>query len=1308
MRHLSEWNADIKTVREWLIAHVENGMHSLEQMVSYERELQADQQVMCGNLVRSLHALERHPWRQTFIAISEVEQRLLQDATGDYERMDMESRDVLRQRVVRVAQQLRVPETLVAETAVRLAKREWDLVNDTQTDIPRSACLAFYLLHPEGLRALRGAIREQTRPRPLPRWVFRRHPLASYLTGLALLFAAGLIAVGTVVGRSGVASPWAWVAVLLAIAIPVSEWAVTVAHSWIEHRCRPTPLLRYDFSEELPDDAKTLVVVPVLWSSIAEVDEVMETLRVHYLANRQRNIHFAVLSDFPDAPTAEHPEDAELVEHAVAVVNDLRREYGADTFFLFHRARRHNAADNVYMGWERKRGKLVELAEYLAGKRETSFETVVGEESVLPQIRYILTVDADTKLPIGVVGRLAGTIHLPYNRPRLNASGTRVVAGYGVIQPRVGASYASVQASRFAALWAGQPGVDPYAFAVSNPYQDWFDQAVFVGKGIFDVAVFRRVLADRIPDNQVLSHDVLEGGFLRAGLASDIEVVEAHPETIYAYQRRQHRWVRGDWQLLRWLGRVCPNRAGERQLNDLCGIARWHIVDHCRRSLLHPALFVVSALGAGWLPGSPAAWEGLVLLTLFLPALRAAVLSVGGRQRGRDVVVATAQCLVQALVLPFTAVLQVDAVARSLYRMGVSHRRLLEWVPSAHTDREANGGRVFVYEPAGYAAALAWVAAAFASGTQTGRASAVLALGLWLAARPVARWLGRPRRHPKRPWLQQAEPNLRGLAEKIWAYYNHYVTEADLWLPPDNVQYHPRETVAHRTSPTNIGLYLACVVAAWDLGMIDAADMLDRLERTLKTVASLEKWHGHLYNWYDTQTGRPLPPRYVSTVDSGNLVTCLMVVHEALRGCGERYPQWAIRVTALRETVDQLVTATDFRPLYNADERLLSLGHHVDAERKDDILYDLLASEARQASFVAIALGQVPVTHWFTLARTMTRVARWKTLLSWSGTMFEYLMPSLVMRTYPGTIWAETYEGVIHRQRAFAERNGVPFGISESGYYAFDYQHNYQYRAFGVPGLGLDRGLEQQLVTAPYAALLALPFAGEVALEALRKYERLGAMGPYGYYEAVDFTKRRLPPGSRHEVVKSFMAHHQGMGLLAIANLLCDESIIRRFHAHPNVRAAELLLQERAPTRVSWTVQTAHRDAKPPAFDAHRHTGTRTFHAPTPLPEVNVLSNGRITSVLTQDGTGMLLWNGASVTRWREDAAMDRSGIAVYIHNPLTDETWSPARYPCASADTDWNVQFRLDKTCYETLQNGVESRYEVAVSPTWTPRCGD
>ncbi|WP_067848889.1 GH36-type glycosyl hydrolase domain-containing protein [Alicyclobacillus mali (ex Roth et al. 2021)] len=1294
VHHLSEWEPDSQELREWLAAHVANSSESIERLTTYEAEWHAEIQVLIGNLVQSLHALERMSWQPIASRISRVEACLREEPTGDYLRLDPTSQNVLAHQVSWLSEAFRLPEAMVAETAVSLARDAWEKAGSpaAASDRPREAFVAHYLCDPDGMHALHQSLKERANPRPVPQIALRRRPLRTYLLGVALLFAAILWAVlGGFTG--GFRAPLGvTVALAILLACPVSEWVLALVHEGIRRAVRPVPILRLDFSEGIPEDARTMVALPVIWASEADVDEAFDKIELHYLTQRGDNVYFAVLSDLQDADAPELPEDEPLFARARARLEALRRKYGAARFFWFHRHRVLNRADGVYMGWERKRGKLVEIIELMRGKRDTTFCVKDGDLNVLPTIRYVFTADLDTELPIGTVQRLVGTMHLGYNRPRLNARGTRVEQGYGVLQPAVAVSPRSTQVSRFARLWSGQTGVDPYAFAISNPYQDWFGRGLFVGKGLIDVDAFHAVLCDRIPDNQVLSHDILEGGFLRAGLVADVEVVEGQPATLRAYMRRAHRWVRGDWQLTYWLRRVCRDRSGQAQPVDLCGFTRWNIVDHVRHSLVHPALVLLMGLGgAGLLPGPAYAYGAVLLITVFLPFLRQLDAARPGEWSWRAAATALGQSSVMLVTLPFMAVVEADASLRALYRMLVSRRRLLEWIPSSHADRADGSSLPLLYEPAGYAVALACsLPGLFGVGEQV--LSSALALAVWLPAHGVARLLAQSpeaRRAVSNPDLSA---HLREAAAAMWRFYERYVGDEDHHLPPDNVQFEPVERIAHRTSPTNIGLYLLCAAAAADLEIISRQDALFRLEQTLATITSLDRWHGHLFNWYDTRTLRPLPPRYVSTVDSGNLVCAMLALGQALREWAESDADIAPRARRLADAMEGFAQEVDFRPLYRPDLRLFSLGFHADRNELEKIVYDLLASEARQASFIAIASGQVPASHWFALSRTMTRAGRYQPLLSWSGTMFEYLMPALLMRHLPGTLWEETYRGVVSRQIAYARERGVPFGISESGFYAFDRDLNYQYRAFGVPGLGLDRGLEQHLVVAPYATMLALSFAPEQVAESLRQLRELGALGPYGYYEAVDFTANRLPPGDRYKVVQSFMAHHQGMAFIAIANYLQHNLWVERFHRLPLVRAAEYMLYERMPKRPALLLKPVHA-AHAPNFDrpvyARRRSGDDDAW--------NAVSNGSLTSFVDARGEGGMIWRGIAVTRFRPDRHLPYRGPVMYVRDVDRGGVFRTTLHGGAG---HVEAEFRPDKSSLKRVVGGIESECSVFVAP--------
>lgn len=1330
IQHLREWADDPSVVREWLSCRLENGAEELDRIVAYEYRLQTAAQLTTGRLIGSLRLLSRWDWREQFADVCVVEQTLRKDRTGDYPRLDHASQDLLRRRVEKLSRRMRVTENLVAEHAIDLAAQQ----AKRQADL-REASPAFYLLEAEGIRRLQQSLKTCSKPRPIPENAIWRRSTPAYFATVGIWTAVfGIAFAGwTAAGRTP-ATAALWIAAAVLIAFPAMEWAVALTH-WLIECCRRTmPLLKYDFSAGIPEEASTMVVVPVVWSTAEEVQAMADRLELHYLANRDPNLHFALLGDFRDASEERIPEDQAVLEAAKEQIARLNAAYPGNVFHLYHRRRVYNPGEGKWIGWERKRGKLVEFVEMLRGKTDTSFSTAIGDTDFLKRVRYLITLDADTELPLSAAQRMVGAMHLPYNRPRLNEKGTRVVEGYGVLQPRIGIRHETALRSKLAFLWSRDAGVDPYAFAVSDPYQDSMGHGIFVGKGILDVEAFAAVVCDRIPDNTVLSHDLLEGGFLRAGLLSDVELIDGHPATFLSHQKRMHRWMRGDWQLLRWLFPSVRDRSGVRRPVDLPAIVRWQMIDNLRRNLTAPMLLAALLLGYSVLPGSPLRWLAVVLATLFLPAIRHLLL--GWRWKGLAALLG--QCLLNLITLPYQSAVMVDAMLRTLYRMFISKRRLLEWVSMADVERhDAGRGRpALLGMSAGYALVLIFATLALTSGDPAAAVTGTVIALLWAAAPGVVRILDRPMKEiPYASFSEDETARLTELCRQIWTFYDHYVTAEENWLPPDNVQVDPPNGVASRTSPTNIGLYLACVLAARDFGFIGTRELVERIDRTLTTMEGMEKWEGHLYNWYDTRTLEPLPPRYISTVDSGNLVVSLMAVRQGLAewlergaaaeqrgrpdpasagaGLKSRYEVafaeeltgpgdgWAQTGRALLERLDAFIRGTDFRPLYDHRARLLALGYYADACRRDQILYDLAASEARQASFAAIALGQISVAHWHALGRSMAKMNGRPMLLSWSGTMFEFLMPWMFMRTYKRTIWDSTYRAAVERQIAYARERGVPMGISESGYYAFDYQMNYQYRAFGVPGLGLRKGLERDLVVSPYAAILALPYAGKEGLRALNEMERLGARGQYGFYEAIDFTAERLPRNRTCMVVRSFMSHHQGMSMLTLANLLLPHKMYERFHRNKEVQAAELLLQERVPDKPKYVGQRQlFREFRTPEV-RDSPGGVREWNdARTRLPEVCLLSGGRFATMVTAAGGGYSKFGEIAVTRWKEDPLAESGGSYLYIRDVTRDRVWSPTYLPTLTVPDEQHVRFTPDRAYFSRVDGDVRTELAVCVIP--------
>ena len=1310
--------------------------------------------VSVRNIITSLSRISDADWKKLFERLSLVDVVLTWNS--DFESMDFPTRTLYRSAIEDLSRGSGRTELDIASAAVHAAKQA--AADASAADRARRGD-AGYILLSGGRRAFERAI--GYRP-PFRNWAARINRsvgVSGYLTAIygvaAILLAAPLLVLFLVgVGPAALG--------LLGVlgAVPAVDAAVALVNRGVNAGFAATLLPAMDLGDGVPADLRTLVAVPTLLTSRAGIEELIERLEIHYLASSEGDLHFALLTDWSDA-ASEHVEgDATLVAVAAEGITRLNGRYGpapgGARFLLLHRRRVWNEGESRWIGWERKRGKLHELNRLLRGATDTTFvDAGLGTPFAPTGVRYVVTLDSDTRLPRDAVHRLIGKMAHPLNRPRLDADGRRVVEGYAVLQPRVTPSLPTGrEGSLFQRIFSSVSGIDPYASAVSDVYQDLFGEGSYAGKGIYDVDAFEAALADRAPDSTLLSHDLFEGVFARAGLASDVEVVEEFPARYDVGAIRHHRWARGDWQLLHWIfGRGPSQSRTPSSSSVLPAIGRWKMLDNLRRTLSAPA--AVLALLVGWTLPLHAAliWTLFVVLTIALPTLipvLAAIpprrpgvtLSSHTRALGHDAGVAVTLSALTVAFLADQAWLMADAIGRTLWRLGVSRRHLLEWTPAAQA---AIGPRLdltgYARRMAG-AIAIGGIAAIVALASGHGAWPVALSFAaLWLASPAVARFVSLPAAAASRaPLTGDDAQALRRTARRTWRFFETFVTAADNMLPPDNFQEDPAPAVAHRTSPTNIGLYLLSVVCARDFGWIGTDQAIDRLEATLGTMSRMQSLRGHLFNWYDTRDLRPLEPRYVSTVDSGNLAGHLIALANACREWGVRpfeasrrlqgvadaldmtraecarlrdgrqtqtvtlhqlddalaagssalqqasssevdcltqladlrsgvdnmidiagalaiergdgpsadMALWARtvsstieahrhdlaqastapnaqreRLAALESAARSMALAMEFGFLLDADRQLLSIGYLVNEGMLDHNCYDLLASEARLASFFAIAKDDVAAKHWFRLGRAATPVAHGAALISWSGSMFEYLMPSLVMRAPVGSLLNQTNRLIVGRQIDYAGKLGLPWGISESAYNARDLELTYQYSNFGVPGLGLKRGLRENRVIAPYATALASMIDPQAAVANLERLAKIGAQGRYGFYEALDYTPARVPEGETVVIVRAFMAHHQGMTIVAIADALLDGAMRTRFHAEPMIKATELLLQERMPRDVAATrLWAADVKSAAGARNVEPSGGRRYASAQQSTPATHLLSNGQYAVMVTAAGGG--------------------------------------------------------------------------------------
>jgi cellobiose phosphorylase len=1411
----------------WIEQRLAESGRSIDYLVQVESQQQAMAQVSVGNSIGSLRSLATVDWRDFVEHASLVETRLCEDPACIYPAMDFVSRDRYRHAVERLARASHLDEVDVARIVL-------DACGAASHGPARH--VGYHLIG-AGLPELEVQLGTRRGLGAHCRRLFDRGPFGAAFAAFLLLTAAltgGLAATAHLVD----VPLWAELLLVLGSLVMASQLALSLLNLIASLVAVPDYLPRMDYADGIPDDARTMVAVPTLLGSVEDVGEVVEALEVRFLANRDDALHFALLTDFMDADQAVEPGDARILEEAHLRVAALNAKYPCDEvdrFYLFHRPREWSVTERRWIGADRKRGKLAAMNALLRGEGLDRFMLVVGRLANLPYVRYVITLDTDTHLPRDAAHLLVAAMHHPLNRPVFDDASACVVSGYGVMQPRVGIALPAQARSTYARLYGADAGVDPYTRAVSDVYQDLFHEGSFIGKGIYDIDAFERAMAGRLKDERVLSHDLIEGCFARSGLLSDVLVFEEIPERYVDDGVRRHRWIRGDWQLLPWLMPTVPAANGWVR-NDLSPLSRWKIFDNLRRSLVQPA--ALALLVAGWIAVAPAlTWTLAVLSMTVVPVLLQALMDAARkphdmtwRQHGQVSLLAAAHHgarLGLALAwLPHEARLSVDAIARSIWRVAVSRRNLLEWRSSGEVERQGRGTHAVPWRALWTGPALAvalggWLAVE----RPVAFAIALPLLLLWLLSPVLAWWVSRP--ETGEVFVPDAAEArfLRLLARRTSAFFEAYVSADDHWLPPDNVQMTPAPRVARRTSPTNMGMGLLAGLAGYDFGYLELGALIGRTTATLATMRSLERYRGHFYNWYDTETLAPLRPLYVSSVDSGNLAGHLLTLQRGLLELGDAPVFRGASIAGLRDTLgvlaqeagemrgaavsawaDDLLASIAFPPptmgevlafalaqqarlddihasfgsgpteeeafwlarlsvqcgdllaearrwhddaspetpvpslvvlaarsehpvcaafaserlralgdaaalagalavmdhafLYDSNRRLLSIGYDVERRMLDASFYDLLASEARLTTFVAIAQGQIPQESWFSLGRLLTTAGGSPVLLSWTGSMFEYLMPMLVMPTYRGSLLEQTCRAAVARQIEYGRQRNLPWGVSESGYNAVDAQLTYQYRAFGVPGLGLKRGLGDDLVVAPYATVLALMVSPAAATDNLRRLAADGLAGRFGLYEAVDFTPSRLPPGQDSAVVRSFMAHHQGMSLLAIGHLLLGQPMQRRFESDPRVMATSLLLQERVPRSASEYLHTAGLGDGATAA-ATPEPRLRLFTDPDrPRPAVQLLSNGRYHVMVSSAGGGYSRRDGMAVTRWREDITRDQYGMFCYVREPESGEVWTTSYQPVARQTEHFEAIFAESRAEFRVRQRGFETHTEIVVSP--------
>jgi cyclic beta-1,2-glucan synthetase len=1391
---------------------------TIDEVIQRVLQQQGAANLTVRNIITSMRLISDIDWAELFENVSLVDAKLR--AASNFAAMDFPTRNLYRSAVEQLARGCRLSELDIAERALHASASAAKIAADA-AESERLGDPGYHLIS-EGRYAFERSIgfRAPVRQR-IGRFSIRLG-IGGYVCAILLTTAALLGLALWALAASGLTTGWLPLFAFIAF-IPATGPATAFVNRVVTSSFGAATLPGLELTAGVPSTMRTLIAVPTLLTNEESLLEQIEGLEVHYLSGAKGDLSFALLSDGVDADRMIVESDSHLLAVARRAIAILNERYGpgpggGDRFNLLHRRRTFNIGENKWMGWERKRGKLHELNRLLRGATDTNFMTTGDGSPHIPAgVRYVITLDADTRLPRDAALQLIGKMAHPLNRPEFDETARRVVGGYGILQPRVTPSLpVGREGSLYQRVFSGPGGIDPYAAAVSDVYQDLFNEGSYTGKGIYDVDAFEAALWNRVPDNTLLSHDLFEGVFARAGLASDIEVIEEFPSRYDVAARRQHRWVRGDWQLLPW---IFGARTG---IETVPLVGRWKMLDNLKRSLLAPLTLATFCLC--WLFPLPAAMTGilLALATIAVPAFFPTLFTMLPRRADirfqnhihtviSDLQLAARQTLLSVAFLADQSWRSGDAIARTLVRLFCTRRHLLEWTTAAQSARNPRLDLIASYRDMAGGCILGGTAVAVALALMPSSWPLALFFALiWLTAPILALWASRsPSTAQGPPTTDEDAHALRLIARRTWRFFETFVTPADNALPPDNFQEDPKPTLARRTSPTNIGLYLLSSVAARDFGWAGTMATVERLEATFDTMQRLPRFMGHFFNWYGTQSLQALAPSYISSVDSGNLAGHLIVVANACeewrdaavapharrgmtdnlrlardalailpaaggesgqqlasileeiaaqlaRGhASEALPSTLARLTTkaakaahdlvpeaagddsselsfwtealqkaftehardrfqtgeeqgnLNERLNKLAvaargmaTAMDFAFLLDPERKLLSIGYSVADRRLDPSCYDLLASEARLASLFAIAKGDVSTRHWLRLGRTATPIGTGSALISWSGSMFEYLMPSLVMRAPIGSLLEQTNRLIVGRQESYGRQLGIPWGVSESAYNARDIEFTYQYSNFGVPGLGLKRGLSENIVIAPYATGLATMVDPVGARQNYARLAALGAAGRYGFYEAVDFTRVRLPENEKHAIVRCFMAHHQGMTIVAIANTLLEGRMRARFHREPIIQASELLLQERMPRDVAIAHPRAEEvttSATEPGSDEHavRRLTQPSFGAPT----THLLSNGRYAVMLTAASAGYSRWRDIAVTRWREDATRDDWGSFIYLRDVESGTIWSPGLQPVGSEPDDSEVVFGEDHAEFSRLDGTLTTAMEVIVS---------
>ena len=1265
---------------------------SISEVIQKEHFDIALKKISMGKSITSINTIIRVNFLEIFEQINGVEELLKNDPAGVYSKMDYKTKAYYRKQIENISKKTKISEMYIAKKCLDLAKRGKN---------GKQAHIGYYLISEGKSTLLSELLNKKVKN------VKQSTKKKVYILGISVLSVL-LSLLCAIYVENYTENFLISLLIFVATLIPSQTIVVQLIQYILSKIIKPKILPKLDFKSGIPEEYSTMVIIPTIVKNKEKVHELFSKLEVYYIANKSNNLYFTLLADCSSGQNDVEKYDDEIIQAGINEINKLNEKYPDEKFKKFnfiYRKRMWNEQEGCYLGWERKRGAINQFNEYILGNIKNPFLYNNFEESNIPKIKYIITLDSDTDLVLNSGLELVGTMAHILNMPILDQNKNVVIDGHALMQPRVGIGLLEVGKSTFTKIFSGLGGTDSYVNAIFDVYQDNFDEGIFTGKGIYDLNVFSKVLKNEIPENTVLSHDLLEGSYLRCGMVSDVMLMDGYPTNYLAFKKRLHRWIRGDYQILKWVR--------NKKLNIL---SKYKIVDNILRSKLETSILIsILLIIIAKLNFSLKIWPivtyvfGALTIPYILELINRVVFKREGETGQRTFVKkqttlknSLTKALIAIMTLPDKAYMSLNAEITSLYRMIISNKHLLEWVTAEEAEKSSKNDLKNYYLSmisniiAGIIGIGLFFVFDFFNFDIITKILILVISVLWLIAPFVMYLISKPIKEiNKLNLLNKSEQDfVTEIAKRTWLFFKDYITEDTKYLPPDNYQEDRIPKVVKRTSSTNIGLGMLSVISSYDLGFESLEDTVSLLEKMINTVSGLQKWNGHLYNWYNLDNLQPLMPRFVSSVDSGNFVGYLYVVLQFLEQFGTR-PQIAPLILQVKE----LINNTDFSKLFDYKNNLFSVGFDVEENKLVESYYDLLAFEARQASLVAIAKKDIDVKNWYNLSRTLTVLNKYKGLISWSGTAFEYLMPNINIPKYPGSLLDESCKFMIMSQKEYAKKLDIPWGISESAFNLKDLNNNYQYKAFGIPWLGLKRGLADEMVISSYGSILAITEDPKGVVDNLKKLEKQGMYNKYGFYESIDFTPNRVEKSKKYANVKTYMAHHQALILLSINNLINNNILQKRFMLNPEMQSINILLEERMPENVIITKEKKEKVEKI-KYENFDFYSEKTFNKiSNDQDRYNLMANKNYTIIMDDKGNGYSKYKDILINRFKPTSDVEQ-GIYFYIKNIRNKKIWTNGYNQGIDKPDKYSVSFAPDRTKFVRIDGNIETKTKITVSP--------